>query len=214
MIKRPQTSRACSGTATLLTVRTGGMVWMGHTAAFRERLDATSSTPPMPKIVLLMLALSLVSCAQPDAVAIRQRVGATPVDTVRAEMQSRFGVNPDTLELHQGTSIRLVYVAIRDPAMQARSPQAAYAADSLRFDRAFDQALWLWQRIGQRDGVDTISVGYQTLGAFEQAPLATAVYYFYPAQLEHPAERPLLDRDALAVNWSDALRSRQDAGKR
>ncbi len=83
--------------------------------------------------------------------------------------------------------------------------QVAYAEDSLQFDRAFEQAVWLWTSVAKREGADTISVRHIALEAHQGAPLVSAEYYFYPKQLDNPAERPALSRESVGPNRSDTL---------
>ena len=154
----------------------------------------------MRRISLPLLALALVSCAQQDA---------SSLDGLRAEIQARFGASPDTLDFQAGVRIRLVYVDTSGRDRLARSKQVAYLEDSLQYDRAFDQALWLWTHVAERDGVDTISVRHLALEGYQGSPLASAEYYFYPKQLENPAERPVLARAAVGPNQSDTVPSRR-----
>lgn len=151
----------------------------------------------MPKLVLPILAIALASCSTPDSKVERSSVSVSPSDSIRAEMRAQFGTSPDTLEMRAGAVVRVVYVDTSGHDLSARPRDVAYSEDSVRFDRGFDKAVWLWSRVGKRNGVDTIAVRFHTLAA--SLPLEKAEYFFYPKQLENPTDRPRFSREAVGA---------------
>jgi hypothetical protein len=122
-------------------------------------------------------------------------------------MQGRFGTTPDALEIRPGDRIRVVYVDTSGRDLRARTPKAAYAEDSLQYDRSFDQAVWLWSRTPRQERVNTISVQFEVRDQ-DGSPLVSTEYFFYAKQLENPTDRPHLEREAVGPNRSDTLPSR------
>ncbi len=90
--------------------------------------------------------------------------------------------------------MRVVYVDTSGRDEDGTSGDKSYASDSLHFQRGFDQAVWLWKRVAQRDSVTVISVRYHLRHISHGHPVKTSEYFFYPEQLNRPADRPVLER--------------------
>jgi hypothetical protein len=90
--------------------------------------------------------------------------------------------------------VYLVPLAAADTTPQGGAAPRSAAADSAQFQSAFRQAAWLWTRLGERDGVDTVSVRYVTPFPASRDPLRVLEYAFYPAQLRAPNTPPQLSR--------------------
>lgn len=163
----------------------------------------TLSFQSMLRLSVTISAFILTACSQPPKLGTRAQVSATQVDSIRAEMEKRFGVLPDTVDIRTGVRTRVVYVDTSSRDLAARTRESAFAEDSLRFDQAFDQAVWLWSRVQQRSNV--ISMQFYTIRAQDGLPLMNSEYFFYAKQLSNPAQRPLLDREAVGPNRSDTV---------
>lgn len=142
-------------------------------------------------------ALLAAACAaeRTQVYVIPREVLEDSMRVLRVEIAERFAAHPDSLVVHSGRRLRLVYL---DTLRRAPAPSTLYdyAADSTRYRQAFDQAVWLWTRFGRRAGVDTISVSF-TLHSAVDLYTHSEEFHFYPAQLRHPDRPPLLGRGAV-----------------
>src|SRR4051812_39138480 len=80
-------------------------------------------------------------------------------DTARVladQLAARYHDRPDSVEVRPGSLLRLVYVRPLQAPTSADVP-ATYVTDSARYRAAFAEAVWLWTRIGQRVGVDSVT---------------------------------------------------------
>ncbi|WP_353267934.1 hypothetical protein [Gemmatimonas sp.] len=152
---------------------------------------------------MTILAAMLAACSPPENSTSQAPKGETQVDSIRAEMSKRFGEAPDSLVIHTDARARVAYVDTTSRDLSARTFEEAYAADSLQFDQAFDQAVWLWSRLQQRS--DTVSVKFYTIGAQDGSTVTMAEYFFYAKQLSNPIDRPRLDRAAAGPSQRDSV---------
>lgn len=157
----------------------------------------------MSKAAATILAAMLAACSPPENRTSQAPKGETQVDSIRAEMAKRFGKAPDTVVIQTDARARVAYVDTTSRNLSARTIEVAYAADSLRFEQAFDQAVWLWSRLQQRG--DTVSIKFYTIGVQDSSLITNSEYFFYAKQLSNPTDRPRLDREAAGPSQRDSV---------
>jgi hypothetical protein len=117
-------------------------------------------------------------------------------DTARVladQLAARYHERPDSVEVLPGSLLRLVYVRPLQAPTAADAP-VKYATDSARYRAAFAQAVWLWTRIGERVGIDSVSVRWVERGTSEPAGFGrTSEFRFRPDELRDPEHPPTLD---------------------